>query len=226
MMGSVPSWLAPYLPQIIAVILLIPSIVLHEMGHGFAAYKLGDPTAKNAGRLSFNPARHVDLFGSIILPLALVAVGGPIIGFAKPVPYDPRYFKNLRQGEVIVGLAGPAVNFLLALVGSFVCFVGQQIFGANPVVGYWVFFVGYYFAYINLMLMFFNLLPIPPLDGSSIIAAFLPNSAMPTYYKIQQYALFVLIILLIVVPYVAGFNPIGVYIDATAGRLLDIIVPW
>ena len=117
-MLSSGSPLYDILPQLLLVVLIIPSIVLHEMAHGFAAYKLGDPTAKSQGRLSPNPLKHLDLVGSIILPLILALGGGPVIGFAKPVPYNPRYFKNIRVGELVVGLAGPFANLLLALVGA------------------------------------------------------------------------------------------------------------
>ena len=91
---------------IISVLCFVPAIVLHEVAHGFAAHKLGDPTAKSQGRLSLNPLKHIDPFGTVLMPLLLMAMGGPVFGYAKPVPYNPMYFKNLRKGEAIVGLAG------------------------------------------------------------------------------------------------------------------------
>ena len=106
------------IPYVICSILaFVPAIVLHEMGHAFAAYKLGDPTAQRAGRLSFNPVRHIDPFGTVIMPLLLMMMNLPIFGYAKPVPYNPQYFENPRKGDLIVGLAGPAANLLQALVG-------------------------------------------------------------------------------------------------------------
>ena len=96
----------------------VPAIVFHEVAHGFAAYRLGDPTAKAAGRLTLNPLAHVDPFGSVILPLLMMIMGGPVFGYAKPVPYNPTFFKNKRTDDFIVGMAGPAANLLMALLGS------------------------------------------------------------------------------------------------------------
>lgn len=104
-----------YLAYIVCSVLsFVPAIVFHEVAHGFAAYKLGDPTAKRAGRLSLNPLKHVDPFGTVILPLCMLAMNGPVFGYAKPVPYNPSYFKNPKTGDVIVGLAGPAANLVMA----------------------------------------------------------------------------------------------------------------
>ena len=101
------------LPYIICSVLsFVPAIVFHEVAHGFAASKLGDPTAKNRGRLSLNPLKHVDPFGTVLMPLLLLSLGGPVFGYAKPVPYNPMYFKDRRKGEAIVGLAGPCACLL------------------------------------------------------------------------------------------------------------------
>ena len=108
----------PYL--ICSILSFIPAIVLHEMSHGFAAYKLGDPTAKRAGRLSFNPLAHIDPFGTVIMPFLLMTMNMPVFGYAKPVPYNPAYFKDPRKGDLIVGLAGPAANLLLAVLAGVV----------------------------------------------------------------------------------------------------------
>ncbi|MDY2626081.1 MAG: site-2 protease family protein [Coriobacteriales bacterium] len=212
-------------PQLLMVVLMIPAIVFHEMAHGFAAYKLGDPTAKRSGRLSANPLKHLDPFGSVVLPLILAAAGGPVFGYAKPVPYDPRHFKNLKVGEVVVGLAGPLCNLLQACVGWVLCWVGWWLLGTSPQVGYWVYLVAYYYAYINLVLMFFNLIPLPPLDGSSIIAVFLPRRAMNGYYQVQRYAMVILLALIIVIPWVTGVDVIGLYLNVTAGNLIDLPLP-
>ncbi len=225
-MGQVATWFSSVAPSLIAIVLLIPSIVLHEVGHGFAAYKLGDPTAKNAGRLTLDPLKHLDPIGSVILPIVFALAGGPIVGFAKPVPYNPRYFKNLKQGELIVGLAGPCVNFVLALVGSLICLLGTFVYGVNPTIGYWVYYLALNFSYINLLLMFFNLLPIPPLDGFSIVSIFWPRDKMQMYYKVQQYALFILLGIIFIIPMLFNVDPLGWFLNATAGNLLDIIVPW
>ena len=211
----------------------VPAIVFHEVAHGFAAARLGDPTAKSQGRLSLNPIKHIDPFGTVILPLCLLAMGGPIFGYAKPVPYNPRYFKNKRAGEAIVGLAGPCANLLMALLGTAVAwlFLNLPSSTVSALAQSDLFYYFYamflpYFILINLYLMFFNLLPIPPLDGSSIIALFLNNRQLVKYYRIQQYALPVFMIIVVLVPYIFNFNPAGIYLSATAGNLASILVPF
>jgi len=210
---------------IISIVCFIPAIVVHEVAHGFMAHKLGDPTAKAAGRLSLNPIAHVDPFGTVILPLILAFSGAPVFGYAKPVPYNPRYFKNIKVGEVLTGLAGPASNLIMALLGALVAFIVLNFTPLSGDAWGWTRAALYYFVLINLCLMFFNLLPIPPLDGSSVIVPFLPQSALPTWYKIQHYAMPALILLVIVVPMLlpGSFNPIGIYIQATAGNLARLL---
>ena len=219
---------------ILMVIAFIPAIVLHECAHGFAAYKLGDPTAKDAGRLTLNPIAHIDLFGTIILPGCLIAMSalsggmGMMFGYAKPVPYNPRYFKNIRQGELIVGLAGPVSNLVMSVIGAGIAWGAIYMFQNMPqtaeIVQY-VWYFGTYFCMINLCLAFFNLIPLPPLDGSSIIAVFLTDKALATYYKVQQYSMFVLLLLILVIPYFTNVDIIGIYLNATAGRLASFMLP-
>ena len=221
--------------QLIRVVLMVlafvPAIVLHECAHGFAAYKLGDPTAKNAGRLTLNPVAHVDPFGTVILPgfLILSSVflggGGIFFGYAKPVPYNPRYFKDIRKGEVIVGLAGPASNLVMSLIGAALAWTGNFVFVAMPDLGFYIWYFGQYFCVVNLCLAFFNLIPLPPLDGSSIISLFLTDRAMQTYYKVQQYSMAILLALIIVIPYATGFDIIGLYLNATAGNIATLLLP-
>ncbi|MBQ6391202.1 MAG: site-2 protease family protein [Eggerthellaceae bacterium] len=221
------------IPYIICSILaFVPAIVLHEMGHAFAAYKLGDPTARSQGRLSFNPLNHIDPFGTVIMPLLLMAANMPIFGYAKPVPYNPSYFENPRKGDLIVGLAGPAANLLQAIVGTaiaWICYTAlplAQIVNSNEVLGYvFLYFLPYY-VLINLFLMFFNLLPSPPLDGSSIFAFFCPVEHLDTYYRIQQYALPIFLIVVIVLPEVLHVNPIGVYLNVAAYNLFNLSFPY
>lgn len=219
---------------ILMVIAYVPAIVLHEVAHGYAAYKLGDPTAKSAGRLTLNPLKHIDLFGSIILPGCLIVMSalsggmGMIFGYAKPVPYNPMYFKNKRKGEVIVGLAGPATNLLLSLVGAAIAWGGMYLLQALPSipeVGLYVWYFGVYFCTVNLCLAFFNLIPIPPLDGSSVIAVFLSNKALQTYYRIQSYSMFFFLLVVLVLPYYTGINIFGVYLNATAGNIAAFLLP-
>ena len=209
--------------SIIMIVCFIPAIVLHEVAHGFVAWKLGDPTAKSQGRLSVNPIRHVDPFGTVILPLVLLLGGGPVFGYAKPVPYNPAYFKNIRKGEVLTGLAGPAANLVMGIAGVLICYILilPGIFTAE--VSGWIATVCVYFTMINFCLMFFNLLPIPPLDGSSIIVPFLSDTALQKFYSIQRYALPVLLVLLIALPFMFNFSPIGIYIEATAGNLTEFL---
>jgi Zn-dependent protease len=213
------------------LVMLIPSITVHEFMHGWAAYKLGDPTAKNAGRLTLNPVASIDPFGSILLPLLMFLVGGPIFGYAKPVPYDPRYFKNLRQGEVIVGFAGPAGNLGLALIGAAMVWGGVGVLGVSPVFGSAVVTVGFAMSYINLLLMFFNLIPIPPLDGSSVVPLLLPDSMLRGWYQVQNYAMGIFIVLVFGLPYIAsllgfpGVSPLGWYFEHTALAALNLILP-
>jgi Zn-dependent protease len=203
------------------LVLLIPSIVLHEISHGYAAYRLGDPTAKNAGRLSLNPLKHIDPFGTVILPLLLFAAGAPIFGYAKPVPYNPRYFKNIQRGDLIVGLAGPTANLVLALLGAAVFRAAGFVPAAA---GGWVQLVGATLALTNLVLMFFNLIPIPPLDGSSIITLFMPTRWLPGWYRAQRYSFVVLLALLWVVPRLLNVDPIGAYFRVTVRPLLQLFL--
>lgn len=216
------------IPYVVCSILaFIPAIVLHEMGHALAAYKLGDATAKGQGRLSFNPLRHIDPFGTVLMPVMLMALGMPVFGYAKPVPYNPRNFKDPRKGDLIVGLAGPAANLVQALVGTALAFAVYALAPASLLYAgsalYYVFLFLAYFVQINLFLMFFNLLPIPPLDGSSIFAFFCPVRYLPTYYKIQQYALPIFLVAVILVPQVLHVDPIGAYLSVTAYNLYDLL---
>lgn len=217
------------LPALICTVLaFVPALVLHEMAHGFAAYKLGDPTAKRQGRLSLNPARHIDPFGTVILPLCLFAMNMPVFGYAKPVSYNPAYFENPRKGEMVVGLAGPAANLLQAVVGAAVAAalwfaLPMAQLAANDFVYYAYFVFLPTYVVTNLYLLFFNILPIPPLDGSSVLAYFLPKKYLPAYYKVQRYALPILLVALILLPYLLRVNPVGWYLNVTAGNLFDLL---
>jgi len=211
---------------VISIICFIPAIVLHEVAHGWVAWRLGDPTAKSKGRLTLNPLAHVDPFGTVLLPLMMAISGLGAFGYAKPVPYNPRYFKNIKVGEVLTGLAGPAANLALAIATCIFGIVLGSVAGYGAVGSplYYVWYFLQYFILINLCLMFFNLLPIPPLDGSSVIFPFIPRKYHMQWYQIQHYAMPVLIVLIVVVPYIIpSFNPIGVYIRATAFNLANLL---
>ncbi len=170
---------------IISFIVLIISIILHEVSHGYMAEYLGDPTARLLGRLTLNPIPHIDPMGSIVLPLIFVLTGSPIVfGWAKPVPYDPRnirgsHFKE-RYGGALVAAAGPLVNILLAVVfGLVIRFATLSV----PMTQF--FFI---IVIINISLAVFNLIPIPPLDGHHILSALLPRSLRAKYMELSRYS--------------------------------------
>ena len=215
---------------IISILCFVPAIVFHEMAHGFAAWRLGDPTAKRQGRLSVNPLNHIDPFGTVILPGIMMLAGGPVFGYAKPVPYNPSYFKNPKTGDVIVGLAGPLANLLMAVLAAVVSWLlyptAQSLVLGNEVFLYFYALFLPMFALINLYLMFFNLIPIPPLDGSSIIALFVPRKYMRQYYQVQRYAFPILLVVLVLLPYLFHINPVGAYLDVTAGTVANLLFPY
>lgn len=155
---------------IIIIVALIVSIILHEMAHGYAANALGDPTARLAGRLSPNPLVHIDPLGSVIIPaLLFFANAGFLFGWAKPVPYNPYNLSDQRYGDAKVAIVGPATNILIALIFS-ALIRGADVIGLNAQ----FIDIASYIVYINLLLALFNMIPIPPLDGSKIITALLP----------------------------------------------------
>ncbi len=163
--------------QLIIIIALIFSIVLHEVSHGYVANWLGDPTARLSGRLSGNPLVHIDPLGSIIIP-GLLFLGGTgfLFGWAKPVPYNPYNLSNKKWGDALVSAAGPAVNILLALIFA-------ALIHFSHILGLPELFVkiASYIVYLNILLAIFNLIPMPPLDGSKILVAFLPVKLAHSY---------------------------------------------
>lgn len=164
--------------QIVMIVALIFSVVLHEMAHGYAANWLGDPTARLQGRLSANPLVHIDPMMSVILPGLLIITGSPFIfGAAKPVPYNPYNFTNQKWGEAIVAAAGPAMNIVIALI--FAVLVRLSDILALPEA---FIMMAVQIILLNIFLAFFNLVPLPPLDGSKILPRFLPY-ALATKYE-------------------------------------------
>ena len=154
--------------QLFLIAIFIFSVIIHEVSHGYVAYLQGDNTAKYAGRLTLNPISHIDMFGSIILPLILVLSGSPmIVGWAKPVPFNPYNLRNHRWGEMFVALAGPLSNICIGVVFGLIIRFGFFATLSNPF---------QYIVWINLILATFNLVPIPPLDGSKILFSVLPYS--------------------------------------------------
>lgn len=173
---------------IFAIIILIVSVMVHELSHGYMADFLGDPTARLAGRLTLNPLKHIDLWGSIIVPI-ITSFLGFTFGWAKPVPYNPYNLKNKRSGELLIALAGPASNLIIALVfGTFIRLVMNH-YGSlsNSPAGSFV-MISSYIVVINIVLAIFNLIPVPPLDGSKILFSILPHQYSRTRAMLEAYA--------------------------------------
>lgn len=175
------------LTTIIMLLLLIPSIVIHEVAHGWAAYKLGDPTAKLEGRLTLNPFAHMDIVGSLLIPGMLILSQAPfVMGWAKPVPVNPYAFQNPEKDMLKVALAGPLSNFSMAFVAK-ILMLATHTSSLSFLTPYLT-----YFIVINVLLGLFNLLPIPPLDGSKVMYPFLSSSLKTIYYKIEPYGFLIL----------------------------------
>jgi Zn-dependent protease len=199
---------------IIQIISVLYAIVIHEFAHAFAAYKQGDMTAKLNGRLTLNPIAHLDTFGTIILPAILILSGSPLVmGWAKPVPINPMNFKNQKWGNTIVSLAGPAVNLLSAIL--FVVILKILIgFGVIDFANYLAVFLSYLII-INTVLMIFNLIPIPPLDGSKFLFDILPAKYNNVKTWLSQQGPWLLMILLIA----DSFLGLGIF-----GRIIGFFV--
>lgn len=212
---------------LISALAVIIGIVIHESAHALAAYLLGDKTARSRGRISLNPLNHIDPFGTIILPLLMIAAGGPVFAFAKPVPVYLGNLKHPKRDELLVSLAGPASNILLACVGAAVLGLSASstAYAALPanILSLLLDF-SLTFIFVNLSLAFFNLIPLPPLDGSSILVPFLKGRALHIYYQIQQYAMPILIVVLYLLPMLTGIDLIGIYFDFTVYPLGDALV--
>jgi Zn-dependent protease len=173
--------------NLLAIAALIPSIILHELGHGYMALRAGDDTAKRMGRLSFNPISHIDLLGSIIIPGMLILSGaGFIFGYAKPVPINPSYFVRGKRDLLWVALAGPLANIALLMVSAVILKTAP----AMPVISE---FLGLMIVY-NFILAIFNLIPFPPLDGSRILDSLLPPNLSYKWHRLEPYGLAILFI--------------------------------
>jgi Zn-dependent protease len=188
---------------IISLFVVLFAITVHEASHGLAALKKGDPTAYQLGRITLNPIRHIDPVGTILLPLILIIMGAPPFGWAKPVPVNPLNLKNPRKDNLIISIAGPASNISVALIAFVILKIlmalDPRLFYAgggissllSPLVT-----IVYYTIVINVILAFFNLIPIPPLDGSGVVMGLISEEAAQKYEQIRPYGFFILILLI------------------------------
>ena len=184
--------MSDFFSLLIQLVILLFAVVIHEVSHGAMAYHLGDPTAKESGRLTLNPIKHLDLWGSFIVPLTLFVFtrGRAIFGWAKPVPVNPMLLKNPKRDIGLVAFAGPAANLVLAVIFGILLRTFHLLFPQSLSDFFsWV-------IYINLLLAIFNLIPIPPLDGSKILFSLAPKSWAPILTFLEVYGMFILILFL------------------------------
>lgn len=165
-------------------------MMLHELAHGWVAYRMGDPTAKMHGRLSFNPIKHLDPVGSAMFVITYL-FSGFVFGWAKPIPVSPYYFKNRQRGMAIVGIVGPLTNFALAII------FGLILNWVEPSTSSRVFTVLWLLFQINVVLGIFNLIPIPPLDGSRVLGAFLPRNMYEKWVQVDRYGILLVVLLIV-----------------------------
>jgi Zn-dependent protease len=198
-----------FLRFIVTLPLLLVSLVMHELAHGWAAWKLGDPTAKLHGRLTLNPLKHLDVWGTIALVVTFVGSGGSFFfGWAKPVPISPWHFKDPQRGMMLVGAAGPVANFALALISAGLVWLTYtwSLFAAQALALAFL---------LNIVLGVLNLIPIPPLDGSRVVGGFLPRDLYLRWVDLDRYGNYVfmgLLVVMLAAPQV---------FQATIGRVLD-----
>ena len=204
---QVAVWLVP----------LVFAIVFHEIAHGWTALAFGDTTGRDQHRLSLNPIRHVDPVGTIILPMILAVTGAPIFGWAKPVPVRFEKLRNPRVQMIFVALAGPATNFLLAIIAALVLalHLTESEFVQQMLVN---------FMAVNLFLGLFNLIPLPPFDGGHVVEGLLPRRAAAHYRKLGRWGLPILFLLLLVVPMVFNVNIVANLIGPPAMALMRILL--
>ncbi len=179
---------------IIVLVIIVGSVILHELAHGVVAYWLGDRTAKDAGRLTLNPIKHIDPYMSILVPVVLYILRAPVFGGAKPVPVNYHNLKWREWGMALVALAGPLTNFLLAFIAFLIGYFTGVLSGDS---GELIYFVFAEIVYINLGFMIFNLIPIPPLDGSRVLYAISPDTVRSVLSRIEAYGVIVVYALIL-----------------------------
>lgn len=198
------------------VISLITAITIHEAAHAYAANELGDPTAKALGRLTLNPLKHIDLFGTIILPIILLisTQGSLVFGWAKPVPYDPYNLQKPRRDSALIALAGPAINMFMAIIASLALRGTSNLLFSQILIT---------FTIINVGLAIFNLVPVHPLDGSKIILGLLPRDLAIEWEIIMRRYGSIIIILLILPLY--GSSPLTALVSPIVSTILRVLLP-
>lgn len=179
---------------IIVLIIVLISVILHELSHGLVAYWLGDRTAKDAGRLTFNPIKHIDPFMSIIVPVVLYMLHAPVFGGAKPVPINSHNLKWKEWGMALVAIAGPITNFLIAFIAFLIAHFSGFLYSYNNEL---VQFIFTEIIFINLGFMLFNLIPIPPLDGSRVLYALAPDSVRNFMINMERYGVIIIYVLIL-----------------------------
>ena len=206
---------------LIVLVVLISSLSVHEAAHAFAADRLGDPTARQLGRLSINPAVHVDPVGTLLFPLIAYVTGVPLIGWAKPVPVDPRFLKHPRRDFAIIAAAGPASNLVMAAIGSAVLALARNLAGPGDFVGGTIsdallplFFT---FAVVNVLLAVFNMIPVPPLDGGNVLIGVLPGNTARQVERLRPYGILILYALMLTGALNSLLGPIVGYLRYVLG---------
>ncbi|MBV8090482.1 MAG: site-2 protease family protein [Alphaproteobacteria bacterium] len=209
------------------VLPVVFAVTFHEAAHGFIAYRFGDDTAWRAGRVTFNPLKHIDRFGTIILPALLILIRSPFLfGYAKPVPVDFRRLDRPRRDMVWVALAGPATNVLLAVASSLL-FYGVDLVPESP--AEWLAANLVHSIQINAVLCVFNMLPLPPLDGGRVAVGLLPDALALPLARLERYGMLILLVLLFVFPYVGeqtghNLNILGWVIGAPTEALIRFVL--
>jgi Zn-dependent protease len=222
------------LNRLMTLVPLVLSLTVHEWAHAWSAFKLGDDTAERMGRLTLNPIPHIDLFGSILVPLfSLLAAGRIFIAWAKPVPVNPYNFRDFKRDDMLVSIVGPASNLCLALACSVMVIIlgvaAPAVAGANVTIleRFWEFLLKMFYGgvYLNVVLAVFNLIPVPPLDGSHVLASFLPDELAERYRRLGFFGIVVILMLMRVPAFNAGFGGVIEAVFTPFHALIGLFLP-